>query len=274
MDRRRQHRSEVGPFEHQVGRLAAQFLMHTLDRRGGRLRDRDPGAGRTREADHIDLLVARQRRADPGTVAVDQVEHPRRHSRRVEDLRQDHRAARGFLRRLQDHRVARRQRGCDLRADLVERPVPRRDHRHHPDRFVDDAVLADCFRKAEFFQRGERAEEIAEPRGCLRRGREADRRAHLLTGRLRQIGDACLVTLDDPFEQSEAVGDTRLAEARERLARRGDRLVDVGGAAERDLADRLFGRGIDDVVARAAVTLDPGTVDIMLQIAVHGGVLN
>ena len=134
-----------------------------------------------------------------------------------------------------------------------------------------DARLADLLLEAELFEGGERADEMAEPGGGLRGGRKADRRAHFLAGRRCQIGDARLIFGDDPLEQRNAVLDAGLRIAVEGFPRGGDGLVDIGRRAERDFADRLFGRGIDHRVARAAFALDPGAIDILLEVAFHGG---
>ena len=134
-----------------------------------------------------------------------------------------------------------------------------------------DARLADLLLEAERFQRGERADEMAEPGGGLRGGRKADRRAHFLAGRRCQIGDARLIFGDDPFEERNAVFDACLRIAVKRFARGGDRLVDIGLRAERDFAHRLLGRGIDHRVACAAFAIDPGAIDILLEVAFHGG---
>ena len=48
------------------------------------------------------------------------------------------------------------------------------------------------------------------------------------------------------------------------------RRVHVLGRAEQDLADRLFGRRIDDVELAAARGADPRTVDEELSEVVHG----
>ena len=72
-----------------VRRFAAELLMDALDRVGGVLGDQDAGAGRAGEADHVDVGMLGQRGADAGAVAVDEVEHARRHARRVEHLGED-----------------------------------------------------------------------------------------------------------------------------------------------------------------------------------------
>ena len=270
-DGRGQHRLKISALEHEIGCLAAQFLMHALDRPGRRLRDRNPCAGRAGEADHVDARVRAERRADAGAVAVDEVEHAGRHARTVHDLGKDHRAAGGLFGRFQDHRVARRERGCDLGADLVERPVPRRDHCDDAERFVNDARLADHLFESEAFKRLGGDGEMSEAGRRLSHRGKAHRRAHLFGHRLCQIGNARLVFGDDPPDQVEPFGDAGARPCRKRAAGGGDGPVDIGGGAERDLADRLFGRRVDYLMGTAAVAVDPFAVDIVLQVAVHAG---
>ncbi|PAV68043.1 hypothetical protein WR25_23257 [Diploscapter pachys] len=110
--------------------------MHALDGRRRSLCHRDAGARRSGKAHHVDAGVSRQRRADCGAVAVDEVEDTRGYARLVQDFGEDHRTARRFLGRLENHRIAGGERGRDLGANLVERPVPRRDHRDDADRVI------------------------------------------------------------------------------------------------------------------------------------------
>ena len=62
---------EVGAFEDDVRRLAAEFLADALDGRRGALGDIDAGAGRAGERDHVDVRVLAHRGADLGAEAVD-----------------------------------------------------------------------------------------------------------------------------------------------------------------------------------------------------------
>ena len=53
------------------------------------------------------------------------------------------------------------------------------------------------------------------------------------------------------------------------LRRGGDRLVDVGGGAERDAREGLFGGGIDDVEGLGRDRVHPFAVDIELKTFLH-----
>jgi hypothetical protein len=104
------HRSfEVGIVEQNIGRFATELLRDALDRRCRILCDQYPGARGSCERHHIDSGMFRQSRTNAGTVAIDQVEHPRGHTRRIHDLGEDCCVERRYLARLQHHRAAGRE---------------------------------------------------------------------------------------------------------------------------------------------------------------------
>ena len=72
-------------------------------------------------------------------VAVDQVEHAGRHARFVQDLGHQDGVQRRDLRGLEHHGAARRQGRCHLAHDLVDGPIPGRDHAHHAHGLMHDA---------------------------------------------------------------------------------------------------------------------------------------
>jgi hypothetical protein len=130
---RRRHRVLEGRVvEQDVGRLAAEFLGHALDRVGGGLAPRDAGAGRAGERHHVDVGMRGHRGAHRRAVAVDEVEHARRHAGVVQHLGEDERVQRRDLARLQHHGAAGGERRRHLAGDLVQRPVPRRDQPQTP----------------------------------------------------------------------------------------------------------------------------------------------
>ena len=75
-------------------------------------------------------------------VAIDEVEHARRHAGFVHHFGEQHRVHRRDFGRLQHHGAAGGQRGRHLAGDLVDRPVPRRDHADDADRLVFDGGRA------------------------------------------------------------------------------------------------------------------------------------
>ena len=140
--------------------------------------------------------------------------------------------------------------GHDLAGDLVDRPVPRRDQAADADRLLDDERGAVLFLELEVLQhRRWPVSEVAHadarpgpaaasdwparpsPRSSRRRGRRS-------ASGIRP-GCAC--------SRSSALLSRLLRPGRERLPRGLDRLVDVGGRADRDLAGHLLGGRVVDV---------------------------
>ena len=85
----RHRRLEIGVRQHDVGRLAAEFLGDALDGIGRRLGDDDAGPSRAGERHHVDIGVAGHDLADIGAVAVDEVEHALGHAGVVHHLGED-----------------------------------------------------------------------------------------------------------------------------------------------------------------------------------------
>ena len=210
------------------------------------------------------------RGANSRAVALHQVEHAGRHAGGVHHLGEDRGAARAFLGRFQHHRIAAGERRGHLQRDLVQRPVPRRDHADDADRFIDNRVGTDLLGKFEILQRFQRAHEAAETGRRLRGVAEADRRAHFDRQRRGDIGHALLIFLDDPAEQRQPLLARALAEGLERRLRGGDGGIDIGFGSEHDFGAGFLGRGIDDLVRRAADRIHPFAVDVILFVAVHG----
>jgi hypothetical protein len=107
----------------------------------------------------------------------------------------------------------------------------------------------------------------------LRIERQFHRRAHLVGNRDGDILQASLVRIDDALEQCDALFARGLRERLERRTRGLDGCIDVLGRAEQDLADRLFGRRIDDIELAASRGADPRTVDEKLSEVVHERIL-
>ncbi|AET93056.1 hypothetical protein BYI23_C009100 [Burkholderia sp. YI23] len=153
---RRYRDVEIGIVEQDVGRFAAQFLMHALDRRRSQLRYFNARARRSGERDHIDIRMRGKRRADRRAIAVDEIENAFGHTRRIDDLGEQHRIHRRHFARLEHDRAARRERGRDLADDLIDRPVPRRNERGHADRLVIHERRALLALPLEVFERAQR----------------------------------------------------------------------------------------------------------------------
>ncbi len=66
------HRAlKIGVIQQYIRRLAAEFLVHSLDRRGGIARDLRAGPSRSGKRHHVDIAVRRQRRPDVLAIAID-----------------------------------------------------------------------------------------------------------------------------------------------------------------------------------------------------------
>ena len=156
-----------------------------------------PGAGGTGERDHVDVGVRGQRFSDDRTEPADEVEHSRREADFVDDLGEDERIHGRDFRRLEHHGATSRERVRDLRADLVQRVVPRRDATDDADRLPHDEPVAGVFERE---RRGKfrRGGEPGDPATHLRRHRlvlrhpdfVADDGGELVAPRLERVGDA------------------------------------------------------------------------------------
>jgi hypothetical protein len=234
----------------------------TVSRR--RLRDQHAGASRAGERHHVDIRMTRDRRADTRTIAVDEIEHARRHAGFMQDVRKQQRTERRVFARLEHHRAARRERGRDLDDDLIDRPVPRRDQAAHADRFEHHARAAPLLFEFETF---EHLDQRIQMRGTAHRlavAGERDGRAHFATHGLGEFVVAAFVDRDDALEQRDTFGDTRRRPGGKRAARGRNCAIDIFGVAHREFVERHFRRRIDDAKPDRGRRFDPTSVDIKL----------
>ena len=130
---------EVGVGEHDHRVLAAELQRDGRERARGALHDLLAGRGRAGEHHHVDLVDQRLAGlAEAGRDLVDAVGQAARAHRL--DHRQ--RRERRDLRRLEDHRVAGRQRRDAVAEGVRQRVVPRPDHADEPERRVAHHELA------------------------------------------------------------------------------------------------------------------------------------
>ena len=243
--------------------------MDALDGIGSRLCHHDPGARRSGKADHINVGMRRNRGTNNRSFALHQIEHTSGNARCVHDFGEDRGTAGAFFGWLQDHCIATRKRGRDFQGNLVQRPVPRRDHADNADGFIHRQPAADLFAELKILERGNRAHKGANPRADLRGLRKAHRRAHFGRHRARQIGNALFIFGDDVFHQRNALFAAGLRPGFERGLCSGNRGIDIGHRAQHDFGADFLGRRADHFVARAADAVDPCAVDVVFQIAVH-----
>jgi hypothetical protein len=136
---------EVRVGENDVRRLAAELEAHARKVVGRALHHRAARRRRAGEGDLVDARVRRQRGAGVRAEAGDDVEHPGREARLLDERPELERRGRRLLGGLDDERAARRERGRELPAHQQHRGVPGRDRRHHADRLahrVDEEVRA------------------------------------------------------------------------------------------------------------------------------------
>ncbi len=108
---------------------------------GRRNADGAPGLGRPGEGDATHARVAHEGGAHLLAEALDQVEHPRRKPRLVDEVHQERAAERRPLGGLQDNGVARGEGRRALPRREHERGVPRRDHDRRARRHAQDGVV-------------------------------------------------------------------------------------------------------------------------------------
>ncbi|BDD66145.1 hypothetical protein Sj15T_11660 [Sphingobium sp. TA15] len=86
-----------------------------------------------------------QSRSDWVSLAMDKIEYARRNAGLLKYLSQNMRTERRQLGWLEYHRAARRQRRHHLSCDLIDRPVPGRDHSDDSDRLPMDRCASARF---------------------------------------------------------------------------------------------------------------------------------
>ena len=263
----------IGIGEDKVRAFAAKLQMDLLQRIRRVLGNRDAGAGGAGEAHHIHILMAGQGGAHGRAVAVHKVEDTGGEACLIHHLGKDHRAQRAFLRRFQHHGAARGNSGADFQHHLVHRPVPRRDHRHDANRFVNDPVvrrvITQWLYEFEIFRRFDEVLQVGVTRPPLGTARHLDGCAHLGADRLGHILGPGFIDLGQFLHQRDALfGGGGHPRGQGGLGR-GHGSVHVLWPAERDHGAGFFGRGVDDLMFTALKRGDPFAVDIEITFFDH-----
>ncbi|OIQ68680.1 hypothetical protein GALL_497260 [mine drainage metagenome] len=209
------------------------------------------------------------RGADLGAEAIDQVEHALRHAGFMQDFGEDQCRRRREFRGLEDHGAAGGERGRDLAGDLVQRPVPRRDHADDADGLAHHHGRTDRFFEVIVLQHLQRGHDVAEAGAGLHLLRHRQRRAHFVGNRGANVLHAGLVDFDDLRQQRDTLLAAGLRIGLEGAFGRGDGLVNIGLGAERNLIHRLFGRRIDNRSGFFDDGIDPGAIDVELHAVDH-----
>ena len=260
---------QVGVVQHDVGRLAAQFLGHTLDAVGCGLGHGNARARGAREGHHVYAGVGGHGLAHTGAVAVDEVEDAGRHARLVKHLGHEQGIERGDLRGLEHHGAACGQGRGNLAHDLVDGPVPGRDHADHAHGLVHDGRAALHMFEGKVLEDLDGGAQMGHTHGGLRRLGQPQRRPHLLRDGLHKVAVAALVDLQHLGQQGQALFAAGARVALERATRGGHSLVHIGGRSHADAGNGLLVGGIDDLQAARADRIHPLAVDIELQMVLH-----
>ena len=128
---------QIRVVKHYQRRFTAQLHRHLFQGRGRRVRHHLFAAGHaTGEGDFGDARMLGQELAGLCAHARQDVKHAVRHACFGVDLRQFQGGKRSYFARLEDHRVARRQRRGGFPQGDLDRVVPRADARHHAQRLA------------------------------------------------------------------------------------------------------------------------------------------
>src|ERR1019366_695957 len=124
------HRGRHGLFqvrirEDDVGGFTAQFERDALKITGGGFKDKLTDLGRTGESDLVDTGMLCDRATRARSEAGDDIDHALGKAGLEDQLSQAKRSQRGLLRRLEDYRVATRERRAELPRRHQQRKIPR-----------------------------------------------------------------------------------------------------------------------------------------------------
>ena len=208
--------------------------------------------------------MARQGHTNARSITIDQIEHTGRHASVVHDFGKQQCVERRDFAGLENHRATGGQCRRNLGGNLVERPVPGRDHRAHTDGLAHHAGPLAVFMKLERLQRTDSLFEVTHTSRHLRGGGDFHGRAHLLRDDAGHFFGAGQIHLNNFFQQRGTLGRRGLGKAGKRLARRFHRIIDIFGITQPDRGKRFAIGRVDDRQLLLACRLDPLPVDIGL----------
>ena len=209
------------------------------------------------------------RLAHDGPGAGDEVEHPGRKAGVVDDLGEDERVERRYLARLEHDRAACADGGRDLRHDLVQRVVPRRDAPDDAQRFPHDERVADLLLEGELVDNVDVGAHDHGRQAGLDHLREHHRHPDLAGDGLRDLLHTGVEAFVQLLEVLRPLLDRRRAPGLEGPACRLGRAVDVLGRALGNAAHDRFGRGVDHVDGPGPGGRCPRAVDVELVAVLH-----
>src|SRR5690606_21081926 len=263
------HLLEVDVVEQDIGRLAAQLQGHALDGLGAVLHDLAAGTGGTGKGHHVDIRVRGHGRTHGGAITIDQVEYPGRYAGFIQHFGQQQGRQRCHFGRLQHHGATGGQGRSNLAGQLVDRPVPGGDQPAHADWLLDHQGVTDALFEFEFLQRLQGGGEMAGAGGGLGVFGQLGRRAHFQGNRLRKVGAAALVDIQDTVQQDDAVFAAGRRVGLDGGTGGGDGGVDVLSVTQGDGRDHFLGGGIDHVYRAITLGRYPLAVDIGVLFVAH-----
>ena len=263
--------------EHDLGRLAAQFEEHALQRSGALLHDALADAGRAGERDQVDARIGHQHFAGQRRIGTEHhVDHAIGETGFLGQFTEDRAHARRIRRGLEDDGAAGQQRGNDLADVDVERHVPRGDRPDDPDRFTQAEALMDhaeggLFAVVEFPFDLVEHDHVVVPavEGHVDVGavHSTERGACFMHGQFAETRAVLLEQLAVLLHQRHALfGVGRPVGGVEGLARSSNRRIDVLGRGIGRLAYGLAGPWADNVESTAAGCIAQLAVDVELGI--------
>src|SRR5829696_7478400 len=238
----------VGVVEDDHRGLAAQLQVDPLEVVGGRLGHLLAGANAAGDRDHGRGLVRDQ--PGPGLAVADDHVHDAVGQELAHQLGHPHGGDRGGVARLEDDRVAGRERRGELPDGHHERVVPGGDLGADPDRLAPDHrgvpghVLAGGQPVEHARGAGEEADLVDRRRHLLVHG-ELERLAGVLALQPDQFLGPVLEGVGDLQQGPAALGGGGVAPLLEAALGRLHGRVDVGLARSRDLGELLAGGGVD-----------------------------
>ena len=129
-------RIEIGIFEHNIRRLAAELERDFLQVVGSGSHDQLAHFGRAGESDLVDIRMRGQRGAGRFAEAGDDIHHTIWNARLLHQLAKPQRAERSLLRRFEHDRATSGQRRPQLPSRHQERKIPRDNLPDHSDRLA------------------------------------------------------------------------------------------------------------------------------------------
>jgi hypothetical protein len=176
---------------------------------------------------------------------------------------------RGGAGRLEDRGAAGRERGGQLRRQLVQRVIPRRDGGDHAGRLPDEQGIAHAGLHGKVREDVRYRAEHVHRQADLHSPRRGDGRPDLAAHCLGELLTARFEAVGDGPERGGPFRDGCLRPRRKRSLGSRDRPLDLRTAAARHAAHDLLGPAVDHVDVAVRLRLHPPPADIELFTNLH-----